>query len=201
MGAPEASSTEENNKGSQQPEGRKKRRVGIIILALLILGACGCAGAFFGTHSTSEQALPPDGDSPTEEDCLAVSQGMKVGEQDEMASNLAGLKMDFVVASNVNIELLQLELEAQLQRDVLPLLVGCNIEGHVSIENNMFLIENAVLKIISINEPTTCNSNSEELCSSVYLELDIFSKEGNGLDESVLILITDVFQAKESWSC
>ncbi|CAJ1946429.1 unnamed protein product [Cylindrotheca closterium] len=135
-------------------------------------------------------------DPPTAEDCLAISEGKETADQNGTISNQFGVEMDFAVTADIDIEFLRKELAAKIQRDVLPFLVGCNIAVSVSIsiENNIFVIENAVLKSISTGDPTVCrNATVERLCSFVYMELDVFSKDDDVLSEVLLGQIIGVF--------
>lgn len=133
-------------------------------------------------------------DPPTAEDCLAIYRGGKTEGQIGTTAKAFGVETEFTMAPNLNLELLQAELQLKIQLDVLPILAGCEIEGSVSIENNIFAVENAVLNSVSIGDPGTCSSTTEKLCSSVYFQLDLFSKNDNVPSEVLLGLTTDVFQ-------
>ena len=106
-----------------------------------------------------------------------------------MTAKSFGVEMDFVVTvHDVNLGILQAELQLRVQRYVLPLLVGCDIEIFV------YIVHNAVLTSVSVGNPVICNDVSEWLCSSVHLELDLFSKDDDVLSEVLLDLTTSVFQ-------
>ncbi|CAJ1932079.1 unnamed protein product [Cylindrotheca closterium] len=174
---------------------RKCMLIALVVFLLAIGGGVIAWQLLSGKSSTSDEAQPLSKyDPPTEEDCLSVSQGLGVEGQNNTAADQVGLEMNIVMASDINIELLRGELEAKIQQDVLPLLVGCGIDNDVSIENNVFILENAKFNMIDIGDPRACSTNFEELCSSAYLEMDVFSKDDDELDESVLRLIRDVFQ-------
>ncbi|CAJ1960616.1 unnamed protein product [Cylindrotheca closterium] len=135
--------------------------------------------------------------SPSEEDCLAISKGQEVEGQDETRSKTIGAEIDLAVAANSDLDLLQRELESKMQQDILPLLAGCDTESNVVIENNNFLIDNVVLKSISADVLAECRLNPEGLCSTVYMEMEVFSFKSNDVDdESVLKQIKDVFLDK-----
>ncbi|CAJ1932081.1 unnamed protein product [Cylindrotheca closterium] len=165
-----------------------------IAFVVLVVAMGGGVAAWQSGKSSARGQIVRQYAPPTEEDCLAVSQGLGVEGQNNTASNQVGLEMNFVFGSDVNLELLQGELEAKIQRKVLPLLVGCDIDGGVSIRSNFFIIDNAMLDMLTIGDPATCNSKSDQLCSHVYMEVDVISKDSKELDESVLEQFKDVFQ-------
>ncbi|CAJ1958240.1 unnamed protein product [Cylindrotheca closterium] len=131
---------------------------------------------------------------PTTEDCLAISQGVETADQMGATVKYFGVEMDFAVAPNVDLDFLESELQMRIQLDVLPLVAGCDKEGSISTENDSFIVENSVLNSISIGDLATCSSNSEGVCSFVYLQLDLFSKDANVQSAVLLALISDVFQ-------
>ncbi|CAJ1959964.1 unnamed protein product [Cylindrotheca closterium] len=135
-------------------------------------------------------------DPPTLDDCLAISLGLETVRQNGTTSKLFGVEMDVTVASGIVMELLQAELRLRIQRKVLPLLAGCDTEGSISIENNIFIVENAVLNETSVDDPISCSSDSIGLCSFVYLGLNIFAKDEAVSSDVLVDLIKDVFQDK-----
>ncbi|KAL3930712.1 MAG: hypothetical protein SGBAC_011647, partial [Bacillariaceae sp.] len=134
---------------------RKKRPVGIIILAVLILGACGGAGAYFGTRGSSEVAalaadattpnptatnvtLAPDMSPPTapptkalkypppnEEDCQRIASGTDRSIQIEAFTRNHELEME-VELSSEDIELNLQEIQETMQQRFMPALAGCS---------------------------------------------------------------------------
>ncbi|KAL3927890.1 MAG: hypothetical protein SGBAC_012890 [Bacillariaceae sp.] len=136
-------------------------------------------------------------DPPTEEDCVAISKGMETADQFGTTVKYFGVGMEFATASTIDLEFLQTELQLRIQRDALPGIAGCDLGSSPIIENNIFVIENAVLKSISIEESAKCSENSERRCSPVYLELDLFSKDDDVQSEVLVDLLTDLFQDEE----
>ncbi|CAJ1961998.1 unnamed protein product [Cylindrotheca closterium] len=132
-------------------------------------------------------------DPPTEEDCLAISKGTETENQVEKTGTFFGVELDFAVAANIDIGFLQTELEMRMQRDVLPGIAGCELRAPSIIQNNIFIVENALVKSISVSNPVTCNRNSEDLCSSVDLEFDVISKDDDVENEVLRDLIKDMF--------
>ncbi|CAJ1961988.1 unnamed protein product [Cylindrotheca closterium] len=131
---------------------------------------------------------------PTTEDCQTISEGMETAGQMGTTVKYFGVEMDFEVAPDVDLEFLQSELQMRIQRDVLPLVAGCDKESSTSTGSDTFIVENGVLKTISIGDLVPCSSNPQGLCSFVYLQLDVFSKDADVQGAVLLGLIFDVFQ-------
>ncbi|KAL3941571.1 MAG: hypothetical protein SGBAC_004099 [Bacillariaceae sp.] len=173
-----------------QDNSSRKYKYGFAAFAVFAIAT----GVIFGLLVPRESSVSRSFAPPTAGDCLAVSQGIATEGQNETTSKTFGLEINLVVGSDIDIEFLQTELDANIQSSVLPLLVGCKMEGPFSIEYNIYIIENAILKSTSVSGPAACISNSEGLCSNAYFELDVFSKNDDELDQTVLRLVTDVFQ-------
>ncbi|CAJ1934670.1 unnamed protein product [Cylindrotheca closterium] len=90
------------------PEEKKlsKKCIFAIAFFVLVVAVGGGIAAWQSGKSSAEGQLVTQYAPPTEEDCLAVSQGLHVEGQNSTALNQVGLEMNFVVGSNVNIELL-----------------------------------------------------------------------------------------------
>ncbi|KAL3926827.1 MAG: hypothetical protein SGBAC_013323, partial [Bacillariaceae sp.] len=179
----------------EQTENKSSREYKYLLVALVIAAIAGgiTAWQLLSSNQTSAGFGSP---SPTAEDCKAVSEGMKVEGQDELTSRTIDVALNLAMASNkFNLEVLKQELEAELQQVALPLLVGCSNEGSVSIENNVFLIENAVIVPVSISNSTGCSSNADETaCASFDFQLQLFLGDGTELDQPILDLVTGLFQ-------
>lgn len=140
---------------------------------------------------------------PTPEDCLNTSQGLLVEGQNETSVRTYAVEIDFAVSPDMNdieMTLFKTELEIRTQRYVLPLLIGCQIDGPIIIENNNFVIKNALMETISITPPETgCSLTGSEspVCSLVYMEMDLFLKDPEVSSDYILELIAFVFQHKD----
>ncbi|CAJ1961992.1 unnamed protein product [Cylindrotheca closterium] len=116
-------------------------------------------------------------DHPASEDCRAMSQGNETKDQIGTTVKYFGAGMEFGVAPSIDLDFLETELQLRLQRDALPEIAGCDRRSSPIIENNIFVVENAVLRSIALEDYAICSSNSTRMCSPVCLEHDIYSKE------------------------
>lgn len=99
------------------------------------------------------------------------------------------------------LELLKAELEIRIQMKVLPLLIGCALPGPIYIEGNTFAIADAQVTNVIVRTPQTecnlLNSESTLICSSVYMEMEIFVKDSKeSRDSYIRALISFVFEHK-----
>jgi len=176
----------------------KKQTFKYMLAAFVVLAIVG--GVTAGVLSSKSSSSPGDVSltaiffPPTSEDCLAVSEGKETEGQSGTTVKSFGVELNLDVPSTIDMDLLRRELELRIQREALPVLVGCNVEGSFTIENNIFVVANSLRTSTSIGDPETCSSNSDGLCSSVDLQLDLFSKDDNVESDVLLDLITEVFQ-------
>ncbi|KAL3929063.1 MAG: hypothetical protein SGBAC_012377, partial [Bacillariaceae sp.] len=211
-----ANRDEEMETDSSPKENNKDRKYKYMLIAFVVFAiAAGIITWLLVSADSSKNTVDESSaqietfDPPTTEDCLAISEGRVTANQNGTTVRSFGVEMDVALASDVDLALLQNELEQGLQRDVLPLLVGCDIDVSVSLhgnssvfesdaslsgEKNTFVVENALLNLVSIDEPASCNQVSEEVCSSIHLQLDLFSKDDDVPSEVLSDLVTDVFQ-------
>ncbi|CAJ1962000.1 unnamed protein product [Cylindrotheca closterium] len=178
-----------------RPKDNKRKKYKYMLAAFAVFAiTVGVITWLFTSKDSGDVTIYLTYDPPTEEDCLAISQRMQTVDQIGTTLRSFGVEMYLTVASTANIVFLLTEIEPSMQRDVLPGIAGCDQGSSQVSKGNIFVVENAVIKSISIGDFETCNQGAEELCSTLYLELDLFSKDNEVESEVLLDLVMRLFQ-------
>ncbi|KAL3934121.1 MAG: hypothetical protein SGBAC_010093 [Bacillariaceae sp.] len=180
------------------PRDTTAKKYAIFALVIVVIAAGVVAWQVLKGNTTDDsQVKATRFDPPTVDDCLAVSQGRAVQEQDEGTVRIFAVDITFHLAvneSSVNRAFLKAELDLRIQRYALPLIVGCAIDGPITVENNSFVVANALLELTTLGGFEDCNSNLGGLCSFVYLQMELYLKDVNVESKEVIDLIAQVFQ-------
>ncbi|KAL3935421.1 MAG: hypothetical protein SGBAC_009060 [Bacillariaceae sp.] len=207
----------EELENKEPPPERKKRPVGLILFAVLLLGACAAAGAYFGTRGTSEDALPPDSTTssptasnatsapstspptappskafkyppPNEEACQRVATGNDRMNQTETFTRNHELEMD-VELSNEEIDLDLEALQKAMQERFMPALAGCSDVVVRQLEIRYVIFQGIVG--LSLLEDESCVLDHSGPCYVVVAGLTL-QLQGQEISRSINNVIEDV---------
>ncbi|CAJ1953926.1 unnamed protein product [Cylindrotheca closterium] len=114
---------------------------------------------------------------PSEEDCVAVSNGDDLVGQEDFNLQTFNIPMDVVLSGPVDSEIVRVELQERIQEMLMPNLIGCffdtrRVRGRQLVSSPYTVANGKVL--VQARPDTPCTRSTEPNCLNVSVKLDMY---------------------------
>ncbi|CAJ1953927.1 unnamed protein product [Cylindrotheca closterium] len=114
---------------------------------------------------------------PSEEDCVAVSNGDDLVGQENLNLQTFNIPMDVVLSTPVDSEIVRGALQERLQEMLMPELIGCasasrRVRGRQLVSSPYTIANGKVL--VQVGQDTPCTRSTEPNCLHVSVKLDMY---------------------------